>query len=86
MSERIIPEGIESAFIESWSGWDEMEVMSIMFYGAKFKPGLDLPTDKEYTVCLDLNKGVLEVYGDDESEGDNGVLLSRKVTLNILPA
>lgn len=85
MSERITPEGIEAAFIESWAGWDEMEVMSIMFYGAKFKEGLGFPTDKLYTVCLDLNKGILEVYGDDESEGD-AVIMSRKVTLNILPA
>jgi hypothetical protein len=86
MSERIIPTGIESAFIESWEGWDEMEVMSIMFYGAKFKEGIDFPTDKNYTVCLDLNKGVIEVYADDESEGNGGVLFTRKVTLNILPA
>lgn len=86
MSERIIPEGIESAFIESWEGWDEMEVMSIMFYGAKFKEGLDFPTDKTYTVNLDLNKGIIEVYGDEEDGADDGVLFTRKVTLNILPA
>lgn len=86
MSERITPEGIESSFIESWGGWDELETMALMFYEAQFKEGLDFPTDKHYDVCLDLNKGIIEVYGDNEDGTDSVVILTRKVTLNILPA
>ncbi len=81
--ERIIPEGLESAFINSWGGWDEMEVGAMMFYNADLKDMFDLPTDKLYDVCVDTNKMIVEVYGPNEDNSDSVVLATRKMTVTL---
>lgn len=81
--QRIIPEGLESAFINSWGGWDDMEVGAFMFYNADLKDVFDLPTDKLYDVYVDINKMIVEIYGRNEDDTDNTVLATRKMTVTI---
>lgn len=82
-NKRIIPEGLESAFINSWGGWDEMEVGAMMFYQADLKEGFDLPTDKLYDVYVDINKMIVEVYGPNADGTDSIVIATRKMTVTL---
>jgi hypothetical protein len=79
MTDRITATGIESAFIESWSGWDEVETMCLAFYDCKIKDVFGIPTDVTYDVVnLDCNNNTVEVYSIDE------LVASRKFKIELI--
>lgn len=80
---RTIPTGLESAFIASWGGWDEMEIGALQFYDAELKDVMGLPTDVLYDVYVDTTQMIVEVYSKADGDGQPEVVATRKMTVSI---
>lgn len=84
MSKVITAKGVESAFIKSWIGWDDIDFLVIGFYGAVFTEEFSkLVGYKECGfVVLDLKDMIIEGYGDDESDSaEDAVIFSKKIKM-----
>lgn len=66
----VIPTGFEKFFIESWSGWDELDFLVSQFYECKLKSdfAVELDHEKVYNVCINLGNNVITVFDDEEDD------------------
>lgn len=75
---KVISSGFESAFLDSWGGWDELDTGVFGFYNPEFNEDMRSthPTADEIDfVVFDLNKMLLEGYREED------VLLTVKIKL-----
>lgn len=67
-NKRIISKGFESAFINSWTGWDEQDFLCLQFYDVEFTNEFskEVGVDGCEFVCINLENMYIEGYSDDE--------------------
>lgn len=76
--------GIESSFLESWKGWDEIDAFDLQFYNPVYKRGVGIPdevielTGKDSCFAVLSSTSVIEIYDEN---GDS--IFSSKVKLVI---
>lgn len=83
MTEVITATGFESAFIKSWTGWDQQDTATFTFYGCRLTDVFDLDTSKTYFVNICLEEGLIEVFADD-AKGDAEPLVKRNIKLTLV--
>lgn len=79
MGDSVIATGFESAFIKSWEGWEEIDMLSFRFYKAslteQFAEEVGVEENQLPYVYIDLDTMTIEGYNYD------GVVFSRKIKL-----
>lgn len=76
--DRTVATGFESAFINTYEGWDQLDTAAFIFMGCEIKEDSGLPFDGNYDVAIDLERLFLEVYN-----GANEVIATKKIALVI---
>lgn len=65
----------ESFFIENWEDWDQIDTMSLMFYGATPTPYLQERlknhgiTGRKFDIAISGDHCLMEIYKDPPEEG-----------------
>jgi hypothetical protein len=76
--------GVESSFLESWKGWDEIDSFDLQFYKPVYKRGVGIPDEvielagEESCFAVLSSASVVEIYN---KEGES--IFSAKVKLVI---
>ena len=70
MTDRIIATGRERAFVESWCGWEQVDLMVFQFNNCilteAVKQVTNLWEDADYTVVVDYEFGKVDIYVGEE--------------------
>lgn len=74
-----VAEGFESSLLESWSGWDDLDLCVIQFYDPVFKGEFSVWNGKVGSVVFDLNHTKVEAYSVDSGE----IVFSRKFSITL---
>lgn len=75
--------GLEMGFLEGWTGWEEIDTLSIQFYKPVYKHGVGIPDDiieqagEDSTFYLDGENSQISICTD------SGEIFSAKIKLVI---